>query len=103
VPITHRNLTNHKFNASHAIIKALRETKGIHVIQSPSILQATHSHNFKPMTFRNNDYIICRKLRIFLLSVCGNKKTQDNQYLKVSQDKNCMDVKLAAIKRYKKQ
>jgi hypothetical protein len=70
-----------KFNELHAIIKALHKTKGICVIQSPSILQAIHSHNFKPMIIRNNDYIICRKLRIFLLSVCGNKKTQDNQYL----------------------
>ena len=95
MPIIHRNLMNH-----NAIIKALWETKGICVIQSPSILKATHSHNFKPMIIRNNDYIICRKLRIFLLSVCGNKKTQDNQYLQVSQDKNFMDVKLGATRRY---
>ena len=55
------------------------------------------------MIIRNNDYIIGRKLRIFLLSVRGNKKTQDNQYLQVSQDKNFMDVKLGAINQYKKQ
>ena len=98
MPITHRNLMNH-----NAIIKSLWETKGICVIQSPLISQATHSHNFKPMIIRNNDYIIGRKLRIFLLSVRGNKKTQDNQYLQVSQDKNFMDVKLGAINQYKKQ
>jgi len=55
----------------NATIKALGETKGICVIQSLSTLQATHSHNFKPMITRNNDYIMCRKLRIFLLSVFG--------------------------------
>jgi hypothetical protein len=85
------------------MIKALQETKGMCVIHSPSILQATHSHNFKPMIIKNKDYIICRKLRIFLLSVCENKKTQDNQHLQVSQDKSFMDVKLRAIKRYKEQ
>jgi len=46
----------------NATIKALGETKGICVIQSLSTLQATHSHNFKPMITRNNDYIMCRKL-----------------------------------------
>lgn len=93
VPITHRNLMN-----QNAIIKTLQETKGICVIQSPSTLQATHSHNLKKMIIKYNDYIICRKLRIFLLSVCGNQKTQNNQNLQVSQDKNFMDVKLGATK-----
>ena len=93
----HRNLMNH-----NAITKAIWEAEGICVIQSPSILQATHSHNFKPMIIRNNDYIISMKWRKYLLSVCGNEKTQDNQYLQVSKDKNFVDVKLGPIKRYKK-